>query len=244
MFSRKASTVASLSVLALCGALAQPARAQTESFDGVPGPGLPAGWTTSSVSFLPMPWEVEAYNPRSGPNALVLRVYLDDATSEATSPAYTVPASGRLRLRFYKSHWFETGRDGLRLQMSVDGGAFTEIVSAGGAFVTGGYTLRPDGASYGFWTAGAPFAYSETIAETPTLTPGQQVRFRWEAFFDSSVASGDVFVDDVEVTAAAPAPPPPPPVIPTMTEWAMILLGTILAGGTALHLNRRRAPGA
>ncbi|MGV3578305.1 IPTL-CTERM sorting domain-containing protein [Brevundimonas sp.] len=32
----------------------------------------------------------------------------------------------------------------------------------------------------------------------------------------------------------------PPEPVPTMTEWAMILFSTILAGGAALHLQRRR----
>ena len=46
--------------------------------------------------------------------------------------------------------------------------------------------------------------------------------------------------------ASAPAvtisltPPPPPATVPTMSEWAMILLGALLAGGAALHLHRRR----
>jgi hypothetical protein len=34
--------------------------------------------------------------------------------------------------------------------------------------------------------------------------------------------------------------PPPPPAVPTMSEWAMILLGVLLAGGAALQLQRRR----
>ncbi|MFE9082819.1 IPTL-CTERM sorting domain-containing protein [Brevundimonas sp. NPDC003935] len=32
----------------------------------------------------------------------------------------------------------------------------------------------------------------------------------------------------------------PPAAVPTMTEWAMILFGTILAGGAALYIQRRR----
>ncbi len=39
--------------------------------------------------------------------------------------------------------------------------------------------------------------------------------------------------------SALPGPPAPAPV-PTMTEWAMILFGTILAGGAALYIQRRR----
>lgn len=33
---------------------------------------------------------------------------------------------------------------------------------------------------------------------------------------------------------------PPPAPVPTMSEWAMILLGTVLAGGAALTIQRRR----
>lgn len=42
------------------------------------------------------------------------------------------------------------------------------------------------------------------------------------------------YIDDVSiVVAAAPA------AVPTLSEWAMILLGLTLAGGAALHLQRR-----
>ena len=39
-----------------------------------------------------------------------------------------------------------------------------------------------------------------------------------------------------EVTIRAPGPAP----VPTLSEWAMILFGTVLAGGAALYLQRRR----
>ena len=38
-------------------------------------------------------------------------------------------------------------------------------------------------------------------------------------------------------------PAPVPVSVPTMSEWAMILFGTILAGSAALYINRRRYPG-
>lgn len=41
-----------------------------------------------------------------------------------------------------------------------------------------------------------------------------------------------VFVDDVSFAPAAP--------VPTLSEWAMILLGLMLAGGAALYLQRRQ----
>ena len=39
---------------------------------------------------------------------------------------------------------------------------------------------------------------------------------------------------------AVGAAAPPPAVVPTLTEWAMILLAMLLAGGVAVHLSRRR----
>lgn len=39
---------------------------------------------------------------------------------------------------------------------------------------------------------------------------------------------------------AVQLPPPGPVPVPTLSEWAMILFGTLLAGGAALYLQRRR----
>lgn len=44
--------------------------------------------------------------------------------------------------------------------------------------------------------------------------------------------------DRLLLPGAAVAPPPAP--VPTLSEWAMILLGVMLAGGAALTLHRRR----
>ncbi len=63
----------------------------------------------------------------------------------------------------------------------------------------------------------------------------------------ASAASADVDPNpgnesDTETTTVVAAPPPPPPVIPTLTEWAMILLGAGLAAlGGAFALRRRHA---
>lgn len=45
---------------------------------------------------------------------------------------------------------------------------------------------------------------------------------------------GGMIIDDVSVVAA-------PAAVPTMSEWAMILLGLMLAGGAALYIQRRQA---
>ena len=37
-----------------------------------------------------------------------------------------------------------------------------------------------------------------------------------------------------------PAPAPPPAAVPTLSEWAMILLGVLLAGAAVVVIQRRR----
>lgn len=43
---------------------------------------------------------------------------------------------------------------------------------------------------------------------------------------------------NIRAVVAVVAPPPAP--VPTLSEWAMILFGSVLAGGAALYLQRRR----
>ena len=50
---------------------------------------------------------------------------------------------------------------------------------------------------------------------------------------------GRNYIDHGTLRLLLPDIPDPAPV-PTLSEWAMIVLGLILAGGTALHLQRRR----
>ena len=45
----------------------------------------------------------------------------------------------------------------------------------------------------------------------------------------------------LSITAFNAPPPSAPAPVPTLTEWAMILLGVALAGGAALTIQRRRA---
>lgn len=48
------------------------------------------------------------------------------------------------------------------------------------------------------------------------------------------LGSGNTTPRDLILSRAAPAP------VPTMTEWAMIIFGTMLAGGAAFYIQRRR----
>lgn len=61
------------------------------------------------------------------------------------------------------------------------------------------------------------------------------------AMQDSDPAQGASAASAPSVAISlTPFPPPPPPAIPTLTEWAMILLGGLLAAGAVFQINRRR----
>ncbi len=227
---------------AMCGLLAviawtavvAPARAQTETFDAVAPGGLPTGWSSTFTGASGRRWVVGSGVSRSAPNALVLAPIANNTTSEVTSPSYVVPAAGAMRLRFYRRHAIEQGWDGLSLLISVNGSPFVDVESGGGVFTAGGYNYPSDPPQPGYWS-GTETAFVETVLETAPLSLGDEVRFRWAAFFDESRIDGDLQIDDVEVSQ----PPPAPPVIPTMGAWAVLLLGLGLAAAAGAQLSRR-----
>lgn len=97
---------------------------------------------------------------------------------------------------------------------SADGTSTPWVGGGGGGWYGGGVS---DGHAGG---AGGS-SYLDGVGLTATSTVG-------------GVRAGDGFVTITFTPGASPA------AIPTMTEWAMIILGTIMAGGAALYIQRRR----
>ncbi|WP_271083528.1 DUF11 domain-containing protein [Brevundimonas sp. NIBR11] len=109
----------------------------------------------------------------------------------------------------------------------------------------------------GLWNCTVPaVGTGGTVACTSaSLASGSQAAFTLTVQVSNSLANGTVISNTVMGSAAELdgnpgneiatttttvfAPPPPAPV-PTLTEWAMILFGTMLAGGAAVYLQRRR----
>jgi hypothetical protein len=102
-------------------------------------------------------------------------------------------------------------------------------VTAGQTYVIFGSTVNSTGSGSGAW--------SRTGAD---VLPGGDLVFQNEASQSDWTGTGwAVFGgDDLGVTVnftAAPAP------VPTLSEWAMILFGLVLAGGAALYIQRRQS---
>src|SRR5450432_911524 len=120
-----------------------------ESFDTVVPPTLPSGWNTSFTSgpadctlggtcTLGTNWVTTTSNPYSGPICVfhdapgcVTDSVLDTRPFSVPNVPYDIGVSFRHRFDL------ESGRDGGVLEISINGGRFTDIVTAGGG--AGGY---------------------------------------------------------------------------------------------------------
>jgi hypothetical protein len=176
----------------------------SESFDGVTAPALPAGWTTSA-SGSQSAWFSSTSARDTTPNALFSRDASRTGVNEVDSPAFTLPASAA-QLTFRNNYSLETGYDGGVLEIAIGGGAWTDILAAGGSFVSGGYNYTLSSA-YGnplggrhAWS-GNSGGFITTLINLPASASGQSVRLRWRCGSDSSVKGNGWYVDTVSVTS-------------------------------------------
>lgn len=170
-----------------------------QNFDSVVAPALPAGWTATASGSGVAPTTVTTF-PDTAPNAVYLSEQASVGLSEVSSAPVFIPSAGT-QLSFQNEFNTEGTYDGLVLEISIPGvagGAFQDILTAGGSFATGGYnsTLNTgfsnplpgrmawSGLSGG--TTAAP-AYIATVVNLPAAAVGQNVQFKWRQGSDSSV---------------------------------------------------------
>jgi hypothetical protein len=188
-------------------ALGAPNVTYSENFDGVTAPAFPAGWTAASeaggVTFVN-----STTTPDTAPNAAFA---LDPTTvggaTSITSPSTAITAQAAT-VTFRNNFNTEPDWDGGVLEISIGAGAFTDIVTAGGSFVTGGYnsTIPTNGANNPLngrraWT-GNSAGYITTTAFLPPGAAGQTVRLRWRFGADDNTAMVGWFVDTISVVGS------------------------------------------
>jgi hypothetical protein len=176
----------------------------SENFDGVTAPALPAGWTaTVAAGLATNNWRTVTTTPDTAPNA----AFVPDPSTvhdiRLDSPIFAVTSSNA-QLTFRNNYATESGFDGGVLEISINGGPFTDILAAGGSFVSGGYN-RTISTSFGnplggrqAWS-GSSSGYVTTVVNLPTAANGANVQLRWRMGTDSSVSSTGWRVDSVEV---------------------------------------------
>ncbi len=179
-----------------------------DSFDSVTAPGLPSGWTTTASGSHPA-WVSQTNVADTAPNAAFGATASGVGQSELVSPVIALPTL-QSQLSFRHSYDLESGVGGVAfdaavLEIKISTNAFTDIISAGGSFVTGGYGYLVD-AGFGnplggrqAWS-GASVGFVTTVVNLPATAIGQNVQFRWRCGSDSGGNRIGWRVDGVSVS--------------------------------------------
>ncbi|MDB6110516.1 MAG: hypothetical protein JWR69_2266, partial [Pedosphaera sp.] len=178
-----------------------------ENFDAISAPALPAGWTSSATG-AQSPWVSQQSIIDSAPNAM----YATDATNvglaDLVSPAISLPI-GQSQLTFRNNYDLEPGPgsssfDGGVLEIKIGAGTFTDVLAAGGSFVSGGYTGSID-TNFGNPLAGRPAwsgssgGFITTSVNLPAATSGQTIQLRWRCGSDNANGRTGWRVDSVAI---------------------------------------------
>jgi len=185
------------------------------NFDDVSAPALPAGWTTDA-SGVDTAWTTQSDIFDSAPNAAHIPEAQVAGEASLYSPVVT-PAAGS-ELAFRHRWTLETSPyDGGVLEISIDGAPFDDILTAGGSFVSGGYTATMFGCCGGnpigprdAWAGETQATFINTRVSLPSAAAGHAVQFRWRFGTDSSTAAPGAngwWVDSISLGAAGPSGP-------------------------------------
>jgi PKD repeat protein len=161
----------------------------TQNFDSVAAPSLPAGWATSA-SGAQSNWVTSTASADTAPNAAFSPDPGSVGVNELDAPSIPINSSVA-QLIFRQNYGLAAsvtnnsiGYDGGVLEIAIGGGSYTDIVTAGGSFVSGGYNTTLSG-SYGNPLAGAQAwsgnsgGFTTTVVNLPATAAGQNIQLRW-----------------------------------------------------------------
>jgi hypothetical protein len=196
-----------------CASGATPTTVYSEAFTGGVG-----GYTVGGTGAQNWALSTARPSPASGGNAMLAVGIATVSDQQLTSPAIALPTGQQpLTLRYQNWRNLEdngaTGcYDGGMLEISVNGGAFTQL--SGPALLNDPYRgpissgFSNPLAGQNAWCEPNPGrAYANTLVD---LSPyaGSSVRLRWRVGTDSSAAREGWYVDDVQVQSCVSGEPP------------------------------------
>ena len=161
---------------------------------------MPAGWTTAATG-AEVAWVTSATGSDTAPNNAFAPDPNAVGNTELISPPISI-AAGAGSFSFRNNFNTENTFDGMVLEISIDGGAYQDIVTAGGSFVTGGYTglissnFNSPIAGRQAWT-GNSAGYITSTVNLPAAAGGHNIQLKWRMATDSSVAATGVSVDTI-----------------------------------------------
>jgi len=199
-----------------------------ENFDENAAPLLPTGWVSSTTTGT-NDWTTTSTASDTAPYAAFAPELGEVSDFTLDSPVFTAVANQIVEFH----HQFNLlsnytgvggyGFDGAMLEISIGGGAFTDIVTAGGSFARGGYVAWVPATGRNSWT-GDSGGFITTTALLPPSAIGQptQLRFRTE---DSGwgVADGVTgwWIDSIHLGTRTPGNPPSATVTPMSLNFTV-----------------------
>ncbi|WP_170113372.1 M36 family metallopeptidase [Ahniella affigens] len=186
-------------------AVGRPLVALAQDFDTAVLGTLPQTWTTAETGAA-LPWQTVASSVASEPHAVMAVGVSTTGEAALTSEAFLVESANAV-LTFKHQFNFENGFDGGVLEISLDGGAYQDLITAGGSFLEGGYIQALSNES----CSGSPRPLASrpawtglrnglvTRVQLPATAQSQMARLRWRMGSDCSVVSSGWLIDDVQV---------------------------------------------
>jgi len=172
---------------------------------------LPAGWTTYGGGGQSA-WVTSISARDSLPNSAFTLGAATSGTNALVSPNIAIPSGPAGRLSFRNNYNLEakaldttTGYDGGVLEIKIGAGAFTDILAAGGTFVTNGYnrTLSPAGGNplrgRQAWS-GNSGGFLNTVVTLPASASGQTIQLRWRCATDNALGSVGWYIDSMAIS--------------------------------------------
>jgi hypothetical protein len=200
--------------------LGKPIVIAAQNFDLVTPPTLPAGWSASPSGV----WVTTSVQRDTLPNSAFASDPSSITDQQLISPVFPITAPNAV-LNFRHFYNTEAGFDGGVLEISLNGGAFTDIITAGGTFIAEGYNGTISG-NYGnplanrdAWTGNSTAFVTTTIA-LPPGTAGQNAQFRWRLGTDSSFSATGWYVDTISLSVGYSCCTGAPPVTLTAPKYS------------------------
>ena len=113
------------------------------------------------------------------------------------------------------------------LEVKIGDGAFTDVITAGGSFVTGGYnttvathTLSPIPGRPA-WSGSTGGAFVTSTVALPAIAAGQTIMLRWRMVSDASVTGVGWRIDSIAISDFPCPPQPTPTASPSPTPTAV-----------------------
>ena len=193
----------------------------TQNFDGVTAPTIPAGWSVV-WSGAGAAWTTTTAQSDTALNSAFAPDPSNIGDNSLTSPSLMInTANAQLSFRHYYNS--ENTYDGGVLEISINGGPFTDILTAGGAFVANGYsqtisTLYGNPLSGRQAWSGNSGTFITTTVNLPPGAAGQSVQLRWRFGSDNSVGTVGWYVDTISLKDGYVCCADSPPVFQSITR--------------------------